>query len=152
MKMNAASANVQQVQKATKRVDKSVSHRMGVQSGAGQPKNYIPIYRYAQEQESINAGLNGSLYKNFVEGLTRIVLPGDGRNPHNRQVERLQEFRRQASTQRFSHFMQVANQADRMNNPSQYAAMHQKQRGGPNSTAQFTAFMRAMQASFGTLQ
>jgi hypothetical protein len=138
--------------KMSQYVASQAAKRAGSISGSGVPKNNIPIYRYAAEQMAINKQLNGY---NVVNKLRNIVLPTDGKSVHSRQqaqIARQTKYRTNASAERFSHFMVTPNQNQRLNNPSQISAMQQPQRVGPDSKAQFYAFISAMSTNFGSLR
>ena len=135
--------------KMSSKAEKAVARRRGIISGAGVPQNNVPVYRYAAQQQAINGQLNGMNVHNMLRDL---AIPGDGKNHKKAQAARQARYRYNISGARFSQFMADPSQAQRLNNPSQAAAMTQPQRTGPNSQAQFYAFMRAMAANFGSLR
>ena len=106
----------------------------------------IPI----SEQEGQH-DFNLQRFRAFYQGLLvrRTVLPNDTKKS---QPLRQMEFNRQSAMPWGNQFMVTATDKDRLDNPSQIAAVSQRQLAPPSTYGQFYAFMNALSAAFGTIR
>lgn len=112
--------------------------------------NYTTVPTSPVESDR-NWRIQGYLNRKNFKGndITRVILPHD--NEHS-QASRDVEYRRQSAMPWNNTFMFNVQDARRLNNPAQHAAVTQRQLSPPNTYGQFYAFMHAMSAAFGSLQ
>lgn len=114
--------------------------------GAGVYTTTVPISATESKQ---NFGF--AKFRNFYQGLIvrRMELPNDTKQS---QAYRQIEWDRNAAMPWNNRYSNSPTDKERLNNPSQKAAVSQKQLWPPNTYQQWYAFMQAMSAAFGSLR